>query len=396
MTNLLFEIENVKEELTPQKARIGVVGVGGGGGNSVDTMVTQDLSDVEFIVANTDAQNLSVKKAQIKIQLGGESTRGLGAGANPQVGRDAAEHSLSEIRDHLENLDLVFVAAGMGGGTGTGAAPVIARTAKEMGALTVGIVTKPFSFEAGVRMRNAEQGIADLEDACDTVLVIPNDRILQLAPKGTPAQKAFAISDQVLFHAVAGISRLITSPGAINLDYADVSKVMLNGGKAMMGAAIMEGEDRARKAMEAAIESPLIEDASIQGARSVLVNMTGHPEKMLMEEITEAMNLLKSMVDEEKTEIIFGSSFDEAMGDRISVTLIAAGFGQTVGAGFGSGVASSTTSGSRSFSSGFGNQSISDIAHVDPVVMREADPNMDEVDVPAYMRLSKGNNPYRH
>ena len=406
---MLFEVEGDVTNIanpTGENARIKVFGVGGGGGNSVDTMIERGLSGVDFYVANTDAQNLKVKQAPNKIQLGETATRGLGAGAQPEIGRQSAEQTMDQIAGAVADAELVFVTAGMGGGTGTGAAPVIAQAARDAGALTIGVVTRPFTFEGSKRQHNALAGIAELEKACDTVLVIPNDRILQLAKKGTPAKLAFKISDQVLLHAVSGISNLITHPGQINLDYADIRKVMKDGGKAMMGASICEGEDRARRAMEEALNSPLIEDARVEGARSVLVNITGASDKLTIEEINEAMQLLTDMIGNSDVEIIFGTSFDEALGDKVAVTVIAAGFAQKKAASFGIPDRTASVSGPRNRFDG----SISDLTRQSPspemimkaarndvvatdaprVAVSKAAPSLDDhdYDMPAYMRLT--------
>lgn len=378
---LLFEtIDTGRDE----NAKIKVVGVGGGGGNTVDTMIARGLDNVEFIVANTDAQNLRAKRADNRIQLGGDLTRGLGAGADPEIGRQAAEQSLADIRESIGNADMVFVTAGMGGGTGTGAAPIIAAAARELGALTVGIVTKPFRFEGGQRNRNAEGGIEELEQACDTVLVIPNDRIFQLAPKGTPAAQAFQLSDQVLYFAVSGISDLITKPGFINLDFNDIRTVMKDGGKALMGAAVCEGDDRAVRAMEEAVRSPLLEDASIEGAGAILVNISGGPD-VSIDEINQAMDVIQGLVDMEGVNLIFGHSEDASMEGKFRVTIVAAGYNRSTRF-------ASTLSASNSFSSSYEQSGLNNATGMDnAMVMGGVNDNLD---IPAYLRLSK-DNPYR-
>jgi cell division protein FtsZ len=308
-------------------ARIKVIGVGGGGGNAVNTMIGAKLGGVDFLVANTDAQSLERSHALNKIQLGESVTKGLGAGANPEVGRRAALENQVEIKQHLAGSDMVFITAGMGGGTGTGGAPVIARLAREAGALTVGVVTKPFVFEGKRRLRQAEEGIEELKESVDTLIVIPNQRLLTIAAKTTTMLEAFNKADDVLLQAVRGISDLIITPGLINLDFADVRTVMAEMGFALMGSATAIGENRAVEAAQKAISSPLLEDISIQGARGVLINVTGGPN-LGVHEINEAA----SMIQEEAHEyanIIFGAVIDENLGDELRITVIATGFGDT-------------------------------------------------------------------
>jgi cell division protein FtsZ len=313
------------EESLEMGARIKVVGVGGGGGNAVNTMINAGLPGVEFIAANTDAQALRVNLSPIKVQLGEKITKGLGAGANPQVGRKAAEEDIERIRDYLTGADMVFITAGMGGGTGTGGAPVVARLAKELGALTVGVVTKPFLFEGKKRMRQAEDGMRELKDSVDTLIAIPNQRLLSIAGRNMPILETFKKADDVLLQAVRGISDLITVHGLINLDFADVRTIMSEMGMAMMGAALSAGENRAVEAAQHAISSPLLEDVSIKGARGVLINITGGPT-LSLHEVNEAATLIQEEADDEAN-IIFGAVIDEQMGDEVRITVIATGFG---------------------------------------------------------------------
>ncbi|MEA2627088.1 MAG: cell division protein FtsZ [Candidatus Binatota bacterium] len=308
-------------------AKIRVVGVGGGGGNAVNTMIGADLEGVEFIAANTDAQALRANLAPIKVQLGEKITKGLGAGANPEVGRRAAEEDLDRIRQYLTGADMVFITAGMGGGTGTGGAPVIARLAKELGALTVGVVTKPFLFEGKKRMRQADQGMRELKDSVDTLIAIPNQRLLSIAGKSMPILDSFKKADDVLLQAVRGISDLITVHGIINLDFADVRTIMSEMGMAMMGAAFAKGDNRAVEAAQRAISSPLLEDISIKGARGVLINITGDAT-LSLHEVNEAASLIQEEADEDAN-IIFGAVINPAMDDEVRITVIATGFGET-------------------------------------------------------------------
>ena len=313
------------EESLELGARIKVVGVGGGGGNAVNTMISAGLPGVEFIAANTDAQALRSNLSPIKVQLGEKITKGLGAGANPQVGRKAAEEDMERIREHLTGADMVFITAGMGGGTGTGGAPVVARLAKELGALTVGVVTKPFLFEGKKRMKQAEDGMRELKDSVDTLIAIPNQRLLSIAGRNMPILETFKKADDVLLQAVRGISDLITVHGLINLDFADVRTIMSEMGMAMMGAAISAGENRAVEAAQHAISSPLLEDVSIKGARGVLINITGGPT-LSLHEVNEAATLIQEEADDDAN-IIFGAVIDEHMGDEVRITVIATGFG---------------------------------------------------------------------
>ncbi len=303
-------------------ARIKVAGVGGGGGNAVNTMINAGLGGVEFLVANTDGQALENNRADVRIQLG---EKGLGAGANPAVGRETAESCDDILRSHLQGADMVFVTAGMGGGTGTGGAPVVGRIAREAGALTVGVVTKPFNFEGKKRRRQADEGIEELQDAVDTVIVIPNQRLLETAARNTSMVDAFRMADDVLFQAVRGISDLVTVHGLINLDFADVRTIMAEMGMAIMGSGTAVGENRAVEAAQKAIRSPLLEDVSIAGAKGVLINITGN-ENLSLFEVNEASTLIQEEADEEAN-IIFGAVIDPDMVDELRITVIATGFG---------------------------------------------------------------------
>ena len=306
-------------------ARIKAIGVGGGGGNAINTMISAGLSGVDFIVANTDSQALTGSAASVKVQLGEKITKGLGAGANPEIGRRAALEDKDRIRDYLDGSDMVFVTAGMGGGTGTGGAPVIASVAREIGALTVGVVTKPFLFEGKIRTRQAENGIRELKENVDTLIVIPNQRLLGVAEKGMSLLDTFKVADGILLQAVRGISDLIVTPGLINLDFADVRTVMAEMGMALMGMASATGENRAVEAAQNAISSPLLEDVSIKGAKGVLINITGGTDLSLYE-VNEAATMIQSEADEEAN-IIFGAVIDERVKEEIRITVIATGFG---------------------------------------------------------------------
>lgn len=308
---------------SPQFANIKVVGVGGGGTNAVNRMIEAELQGVHFVAMNTDGQALQASNAPDRLQLGSKLTRGLGAGSNPEVGRNAAEESREEIRALLEGADMVFVTAGMGGGTGTGGAPVVAEIAKECQALTVAVVTKPFSFEGRRRLAQAERGIAQLKEKVDTLIVIPNDRLLQVVEKRTSILDAFRIADDVLRQGVQGISDLITVPGLINLDFADVRTIMSNAGSALMGIGRASGDDRAVKAAKQAVSSPLLE-ASIEGAKGILLNITGSSNLGLFE-VNEAAEIIAEAADPEAM-IIFGAVIDETLQDEIRVTVIATGF----------------------------------------------------------------------
>ena len=313
------------DEAIDQGAVIKVIGVGGGGGNAVNTMIASNINGVDFIVANTDAQALRMNKAPEKIQIGSSLTKGLGAGANPNMGRDAAMEDRERMTQVLNGADMIFIAAGMGGGTGTGAAPIIAEVAREMGALTVGVVTKPFTREGKQRLGKAEEGIRELKKQVDSLIVIPNDRLLGLAGRSMSIVDAFKPSDDVLRQAVQGISDLITTSGMINVDFADVKAIMSERGMAMMGIGISAGDNRAMEAATAAISSPLLEDIDISGARGVLVNICGS-SKMTMDEYDAVSRIIHEKVHEDAN-IILGLVVDEGMEDRLKVTAIATGFG---------------------------------------------------------------------
>jgi cell division protein FtsZ len=317
----MFELE----ENTNFGASIKVIGIGGGGGNAVQTMIEGGLQGVEFVVANTDRQALAANKAEGKINLGRELTKGLGAGANPEIGRRAAIESYNDIVAKLEGSDMVFVTAGMGGGTGTGGAPVVAKIAKELGALTIGVVTKPFIFEGKKRKKHADDGIRELQENVDTLIVIPNQKLLTVASERTPLLETFRRADQVLLHAVKGISDLINIRGLINLDFADIRTVMQAKGMAIMGSGLANGENRAIEAATQAISSPLLENICIDGATGIIINVTGGSDLTLWE-VNEASTLITEAAHPD-AEIIFGAVIDESMGDNVSVTVIATGFG---------------------------------------------------------------------
>jgi len=316
---------NFLPPLEPElNARIKVVGLGGAGGNAVDRMILTGLSKVEFIVVNTDAQALDRNRAPIRIQIGRQLTKGLGAGANPEIGRQAAEQDEDQLREAMKGGDLIFITAGLGGGTGTGAAPKAAEIARELGALTVAIVTKPFTFEGRRRMSVADAGLKELRDRVDTLIVIPNQRLLSIVDAKTSLLKAFEVADSVLTHATRGISDLIAIPGIVNLDFADVRSIMQGGGDALMGVGVAVGEDRGAKAASQAISSPLLEDVSIQGAQGVLVNITGASE-MTLHEVDQAVSVVTQAAGE-NANVIFGAVLDDNVGEEIHVTVIATGF----------------------------------------------------------------------
>ncbi len=305
-------------------ATIKVIGIGGAGGNAVNTMISYNLRGVDFIAANTDAQALGASSSPVKIQLGVEATKGLGAGSDPDIGRQAAMETRETLREHLEGADMVFITAGLGGGTGTGGAPIAAEVAKELGVLTVAVVTKPFLFEGRKRNGQAESGIAELRKIVDTLIIVPNQRLLSLGGKELSLIEAFKKADDILYHAVKGISDLIMVPGLINLDFADVKNIMSQMGLALMGTGTAGGENRAVEAAQKAISSPLLEDNTIQGARGVLLNITGGPG-MTIHEINEASSMIQAEAHEDAN-IIFGTVVDETMGDEIRITVIATGF----------------------------------------------------------------------
>jgi cell division protein FtsZ len=304
-------------------ARIKVVGVGGGGCNAVNRMILEGMQGVEFIAVNTDAQALLLAQAETRVRIGDKTTRGLGSGGNPEIGQKAAEESAEELYEVLRGSDMVFVTAGLGGGTGTGAAAIVAQIAKEIGALTIGVVTRPFTFEGARRTKSAEGGITRLKEHADTLIVIPNDRLLQIVDKKASLQDAFRIADDVLHQGIQGISELITVPGMINLDFADVRSIMSEGGAALMAVGRASGEDRARVAAEAAISSQLL-DITIDGARGILFNVTGGPDLTLFE-VNQAAAIIKETAHPD-VNLIFGAVIDENMGDEVRITVIATGF----------------------------------------------------------------------
>jgi cell division protein FtsZ len=309
-------------------AKVKIIGIGGGGNNALNTMISSHLTGVEFVAANTDAQALAANLAPMKVQLGASLTKGLGAGANPEVGRKAALEDVEMIREILKGADMVFITAGLGGGTGTGGAPVIAEVAREMGALTVAIVTKPFHFEGKKRMQQAEEGLANLKMTADALITIPNQRLLSVSGKNMTLIETFKKADEILFHAAKGISDIIVGHGIINLDFADVRAVMSETGMAMMGTGIASGENRSMEAAQKAISSPLLEDISIEGARGLLINITGG-ENMTLSEINEATSLIQKEAHEDAN-VIWGMVIDPSMREDIRITVIATGFGKAV------------------------------------------------------------------
>lgn len=362
------------DETIEQSAVIKVVGVGGGGGNAVNTMVMSGISKVDFIVANTDAQALRSSLAPVKVQLGGQLTKGLGAGANPNVGRDAALEDKEKLAGMLQGADMIFIAAGMGGGTGTGAAPVIAEVAREVGALTVGIVTKPFSREGKQRMLKADEGVRALKQHVDSLIIIPNDRLISIAPRSLGILDAFKPADDVLRQAVQGISDLITTSGFINVDFADVKAIMSERGMAMMGIGISSGENRAVEAATKAISSPLLEDIDVSGARGVLVNITGS-SSMTMDDFDAVNKTIHEKVHDDAN-IIVGVVINESMQETIKVTAIVTGFGDRF----------ETTGSSRGFAP------LS-------VMQPKQQQNVLNIDTPTFIRdrqKSEGSRPTRH
>ena len=371
-------------EQNGNKAQIRIVGVGGAGGNAVNTMIAAGLSGVDFIAANTDAQALRVNLAPTKVQLGGDLTKGLGAGANPEIGRRATIETEDEIRELLSGADMVFVTGGMGGGTGTGGAPVVARIAKEMGALTVGVVSKPFLFEGKKRMRQAEEGLRELKANVDTLISIPNQRLLAVASRSQPLLEAFRKADEVLLQAVRGISDLITVHGLINLDFADVRTIMSEMGMAIMGAALATGENRAEEAARRAIASPLLEDISIRGAKGVLINVTGGAD-LTLHEVNEAATLIQEEADEEAN-IIFGAVIDETLGDELRITVIATGFGEEE-------VLQPPTTGKPSLSALRGGVGVRGQQPIAPGVRKVVHMgSIDDLDVPTWQRKRQAEN----
>jgi cell division protein FtsZ len=317
----VFELEEAKDN-----AKIKVIGLGGGGSNAINRMMEARFTGVEFIVANTDVQALRASPAPVKLQLGARLTMGLGAGADPEVGKNAALEDREQIKKLLEGADMVFVTAGLGGGTGTGSAPIVAATAKEMGILTVAVVTKPFAFEGRRRSQQAETGLAELRGVVDTLITIPNQRLLAVVDRGTPLVEAFKVADTVLLQAVQGISDLILVPGLINLDFADVRTIMAGMGMALMGAGVGKGEHRALDAAQKAVASPLLDETSIDGARAILINFTGGPD-LSLHEVEEAARVVQEAAHEE-AHIIFGAVIDPSMQDEVRITVIATGFSE--------------------------------------------------------------------
>ncbi|MEE8461807.1 MAG: cell division protein FtsZ [Acidobacteriota bacterium] len=333
MSNLRFEEKKEDIRLSfdegAQGASIKVIGIGGGGCNAVNRMIEAGIEGVEFIAANTDLQALRQSNAPVKLQLGAKLTKGLGAGANPEVGRQAALEDTEKIIELLEGADMVFVTAGLGGGTGGGSAPIVASLSSELGAVTVAVVTKPFHFEGKRRMHQAEHAVGELRDSADTVITIPNEKLLTAVPPDTSLIDAFKFADDVLRQAVQGISDLITVPGVINLDFADVKTIVTGMGMALMGTGVAEGDSRAETAARKAINSPLLEDTSINGARGVLINITGS-QNMTLREVSEASRIIQEAAHVDAN-IIFGSVFDDEMGNRLKITVIATGFEDEVG-----------------------------------------------------------------
>jgi cell division protein FtsZ len=370
-------------------AKIKVIGVGGGGGNAVNRMIDAHLEGVEFTVANTDLQALSVSKAPVKIQLGAKLTKGLGAGANPEIGRRAALEDTEKIIDVLEGADMVFITAGLGGGTGTGGAPIVAGLARELEALTVAVVTKPFAFEGKRRMLQAEQGLGELGEAVDTVICIPNERLMQYVDKGTSFFEAFRIADDILRQGVQGISDIITITGIINRDFADIKTIMRGMGYAVMGTATASGENRAVEATKMAISSPLLEDASINGAQGILLNITGS-SKLTLHEVHAASTIVQQAAAE-NANIIFGAVHDEALGHDVKVTVIATGIKNEK---LGGAARLGGSSAARAMQQTLKNAVLKKDKPIAVAVEREprevaAEAPPDDLDVPAFLRRKK-------
>src|SRR5579863_4084671 len=376
----------LSEELD-QGAKLKVIGVGGGGGNAINRMIAANLEGVEFLVANTDLQALRVSQAPIKIQLGAKLTKGLGAGANPEVGRRAALEDTEKIIDALEGADMVFITAGLGGGTGSGGAPIVAALALELGALTVAVVTKPFAFEGKRRMVQAEQSLGELSAAVDTVICIPNERLMQFVDKGTSFFEAFRIADDILLQGVQGISDIITITGIINRDFADVKTIMAGMGYAVMGTAVASGENRAVEATRKAISSPLLEDASINGAQGILLNITGST-KLTLHEVHAASTIVQQAAAE-NANIIFGAVQDEAMGNEVKVTVIATGIKNEKMGALSRSAAASARPAQQTFkaaAAAFKNDKLP--IEADAVEINAEIPG-DDFEVPAFMRRKK-------
>ncbi len=371
-----------RDDLVPF-AKIKVIGCGGGGTNAVNRMIEAGLSGVEFIAMNTDIQVLDIAAADYKLQLGENLTRGLGAGGNPEVGRNAAEESKSDIKKSLEGADMVFITAGMGGGTGTGAAPVIAEIAKDLGILTVAVVTKPFKFEGPRRSRLADEGVDNLKDKVDTVIIIPNDRLLGVVEKRATLVEAFREADDVLRQGVQGISDIITIPGIINVDFADVRAIMLNAGTALMGIGVASGDHRAVDAAQAAIASPLLE-TSIEGARAALINITGGPD-MTLAEVHEATELIQQATDAEDANIIFGIVQDPRLTDEMRITVLATGFDQQRPVAAAPAASARTVMAASARSAPGQSQGGAEVATApEPAPQRQ--PADNDVDIPAFLR----------
>ena len=373
----LFELEEARDS-----AKIKVIGLGGGGSNAINRMMEARFTGVEFIVANTDSQALRASPAPLKIQLGARLTQGLGAGADPEVGKNAALEDREQIKKVLEGADMVFVTAGLGGGTGTGSAPVVAATAKEMGILTVAVVTKPFAFEGRRRTLQAEAGLAELRGVVDTLITIPNQRLLAVVDRGTPLIEAFKVADTVLLQAVQGISDLILVPGLINLDFADVRTIMAGMGMALMGAGVGKGEHRALDAAQKAVASPLLDETSIDGARGILINFTGGAD-LSLHEVEEAARIVQEAAHEE-AHIIFGAVIDPALQDEVRITVIATGFSERKESTQPSGKVVEMPRPARP-----GTPSTKDWRRRVPADIRaegDAEPTEEDLDVPAFLR----------
>ncbi|HTY79442.1 MAG TPA: cell division protein FtsZ [Candidatus Bathyarchaeia archaeon] len=373
----LFELEEARDS-----AKIKVIGLGGGGSNAINRMMEARFTGVEFIVANTDSQALRASPAPLKIQLGARLTQGLGAGADPEVGKNAALEDREQIKKVLEGADMVFVTAGLGGGTGTGSAPVVAATAKEMGILTVAVVTKPFAFEGRRRSLQAEAGLAELRGVVDTLITIPNQRLLAVVDRGTPLIEAFKVADTVLLQAVQGISDLILVPGLINLDFADVRTIMAGMGMALMGAGVGKGEHRALDAAQKAVASPLLDETSIDGARGILINFTGGAD-LSLHEVEEAARIVQEAAHEE-AHIIFGAVIDPALQDEVRITVIATGFSERKESTQPSGKVVEMPRPARP-----GTPSTKDWRRRVPADIRaegDAEPTEEDLDVPAFLR----------
>jgi cell division protein FtsZ len=367
-------------------AKIKVIGVGGGGGNAINRMIAADVKGVDFLVANTDAQALQGSKAAIKIQLGAKLTKGLGSGGNPEIGRRAALEDTEKIIEALEGADMVFVTTGLGGGTGTGGAPIVASLARELGALTVAVVTKPFAFEGKRRMMQAEQGLAELSQGVDTVICIPNERLMQFVDKDTSFFEAFRIADDILRQGVQGISDIITITGIINRDFADIKAIMEGMGYAVMGTAVASGENRAVEATNRAMASPLLEDASINGAHGILLNITGS-NKLTLYEVHEASTIVQKAAAE-NANIIFGAVHDESMGDAVKVTVIATGIkSEKMGVKPLSGISPAVRTAQQSVKNMMARKEKLPVEAPTPNVTKEI--QEDDLDVPAFIRRRK-------